>query len=185
MHVESKGAWDYQLQKWNGSSWVVILNTALVSTNPSGVLPNEVTDTVTQGQTQDYAAWAGNPGTGEWSALAQITVPTWTTDLWNASFENAYQGNGAWFWASNNGPTTQLASGFDGESSPEFTPPAGNWASIFQERPIPGNFTVCPRVVARRPRGTAQTTRPSGCGSLPSGVEHDMTYSIPDDGAWR
>ena len=178
VHVESKGAWAYQVQKWNGTSWVVVLNTRVAN---DGSLQNEFIDTVTQGLSQDYIAWANNPG-GGWSPSTATTVPTWTTDLWNASFENSYAGNGAWFWAGNNSPTTSLAGGFDGWYSLEFSPPAGNYASIFQERPF--HSTVCPRVVARRPVGYGSASVTLTVWSLPSAAQLTMSYTLPSDGSW-
>lgn len=107
LYFASYAATHYQIQRWNGSAWQVLYDKDI---GDHGELLNDWTDTSAgSGTGYWYIVWGANAA--GWSSGTQIWVPSWTTRIWNASFER-----GGAFWTQS-----------DGFSNPTSCPGAGDW----------------------------------------------------------
>jgi carboxypeptidase family protein len=150
IHFDTKGAWQYQVFRWNGTGWDFMAGFNV--DDLSGNIQTWWDDTNAPTDGAYYAACAMSSGT--WSACPSIWVPAWTTDAWNASFEhgNAGQNWGLYPWGLNNSTDfSQVNNGSDQDLAMRIYNSAGTWVSIYQD--VPFHSFACVEMNIRRDSG--------------------------------
>lgn len=141
-------------------------------------MPNVYSETgLASGTGYTYAVAA--KGSGLWTAFEYVDVPSWTTDLWNASAEHS----GTWFWGSTNGGLLGNSVAYsDGSQSLQLTSPSGGTVSAYQD--LAFHQVVCPAVDVRREPGQGLATVKLALWGMGPGNELLITdpWLIPDDG---